>query len=141
LFSRIRDIEDNSGTCLRISLRISLSITPAASTVTLERRDLDHHPSVRLSLYGAEVLNGFIMAARLSVPKPLPDETTGSPYPAHFQLDCDQGTRVLIEQEDRFPLSIDARLWDRLYAELCLVLAHGREHSQQHTYYAVASLH
>lgn len=137
MFTRTRDIEDDAGTCLRVSL----SVHPAASTVTLERRDLDHRPSAHLTLHGAEILSGFIMAARLAAPQPLPDEATGHPCQTRFRLDCDDGARVLIEQEERFPLSVDARLWDRLYAELCLVLAHGREQTEPHTYYAVASLH
>ena len=48
---------------------------------------------------------------------------------------------VVIEQEDRFPLAIDAPLWDRLYAELCLVVAHGRALAHRDTYDPVRSLH
>lgn len=138
MFLRTRDIADGSdGACLRVSLNAH----PAGTVVMLERRDQEHRPFARLSLHGAEILNGFVMAARLSTPQPIPDETTGQPCPARFRLECTAEPRVLVEQEDRFPLSIEARLWDRLYAELCLALAHGREQAQQHTYCPVASLH
>jgi hypothetical protein len=137
LFSRTRDIEDDTGACLRISLNAH----PTGIIVTLERRDQGQSPAARLSLNGAEILSAFIMAARLAAPQALPDELAGPPCPTRFRLDCKEGARVLIEQDNRFPLCIEARLWDRLYAELCLLLAHGRVHTQPHTYYAVASLH
>ncbi len=136
MYARTRDIEDGRGVCIRISV----SPHPSGAIVSLERRDQLHRPSVLLSLSGTEILNGFIMAARLTSPHAMPDETTGSPFSARFYLEAHPIARVVIEQDDNFPLSIDARLWDRLYAELCLVIAHGRAFALQAQYHAQASL-
>jgi hypothetical protein len=123
LYARIRDIEDDKGRCIRVSV----APHPAGVLVGLERRDQPHKPSILLSLYGAEILAGFLMSARLSLPNPMPDEATEGPFSARFHLVCQPEARIVVEQEDSFPLSIDAPLWDRLFAELCLVNAHGRE--------------
>lgn len=138
MYSRTRDIEDSGGTCLRVSI----STHSNGALVTLERRDQPHRPSALLSLHGTEILNGFIMSARLSAPYPMPDEAADQPFPALFRLDTTPQARVVIEQEDRAPLAIEPPLWDRLYAELCLVIAHGREQAQQRTLYnTVGVLH
>lgn len=125
-FSRTRDIEDSKGACLRVSM----SAHADGATVTLERRDQPHRPSARLSLCGTEILSGFIMSARLSAPHAMPDEATDRPLPTRFRLDCSRELRVVIEQDEAFPVAIEARLWDRLYAELCLVIAHGRAQNE-----------
>lgn len=138
MFSRIRDIEDGQGACLRISM----SAHADSATVTLERRDQPPYPSARLSLSGAELLSGFLMSARLSAPHTMPDEEIACPPVVRFHLDYAPHARVVIEQDDRFPLSIEARLWDRLYAELCLVIAHGRALAQHSARYnSVGVLH
>lgn len=137
MFIRTRDIEDSSGTCLRVRL----SAHTGDAEVKLERRDQDHRPSVSLSLAGTEILSGFLMAARLSAPRPLPDEITEYPCPTLFRLECTDETKLIIEQEGRHRLLIDQWLWDRLYAELCLVLAHGREQREQHKYHSLARYH
>ena len=72
MFTRTRDIGDDAGA----RLRISVAPHPAGAMVTLERRDQRHRPSIWLNLYGAEILSGFLMSARLSTPHPMPDETT-----------------------------------------------------------------
>lgn len=138
MYSRTRDIESRKGACLRISM----SARSNGAVVMLERRDQPHRPSAQLSLFGAEILSGFLMSARLSAPHPMPDEETDTPYAARFHLDCAPDVRVVIEQEERFPLAIDAQLWDRLYAELCLVIAHGRALAhRQDRYNPVGVLH
>jgi hypothetical protein len=137
LFTRIRDLEDGRGA----RLRVSMSAHPSGAKITLERRDQPHRPSAQLGLHGVEILNGFLMSARLSAPYPMPDEEAECPFPARFRLECAAQARVVIEQEDRFPLAIDAPLWDRLYAELCLVVAHGRALAHRDTYDPVRSLH
>ncbi len=126
MYSRTRDIEGRKGACLRVRI----SARPDGAVILLERRDQPHRPTAQLSLYGAEILSGFLMSARLSAPHPMPDEETDTPYPARFHLDCVPDARVVIEQDEHFPLAIDAQLWDRLYAELCLVIAHGRAQSE-----------
>ena len=133
MYARTRDLEDRLGT----RLRVSVSPHPDGAMVTLERRDQLHNSSILLSLYGAEILSGFIMSARLSMPNPMPDEVAEGQFSARFHLDCGPSGRVVVEQEDSFPLFIDAPLWDRLYAELCLVTAHGRELARR----GEASLH
>lgn len=138
MFSRVRDIEDRKGACLRVSM----SAHPGGTVVTLERRDQPHRPSAQLSLSGAEILSGFLMSARLSAPYAMPDEAAEGPFAARFRLNCLPDARVVIEPEDSFPLSIDAQLWDRLYAELCLVVAHGRALAHREpTYGCVGVLH
>lgn len=137
-FSRTRDIEDSTGACLRVSM----SAHADGAAVTLERRDQPHRPSARLSLCGTEILSGFIMSARLSAPHAMPDEATDCPFPTRFRLDCAREACVVIEQEEGFPVAIEARLWDRLYAELCLVIAHGRAQSEAGAKYnSVGVLH
>lgn len=133
MYARTRDIEDALGT----RLRVSVAPHPDGAMVTLERRDQLHRPSILLSLYGAEILSGFLMSARLSMPEAMPDEAAEGRFSARFHLDCAPAARVVVEQEDAFPLIIDAPLWDRLYAELCLVTAHGRELARR----GEASLH
>lgn len=123
MYARIRDIEDGKG----VRLRIGVAAHPCGAMVALERCDQPHRPSILLSLYGAEILAGFIMSARLSVPHPMPDEEAEGLFPARFHLACKPEARIVVEQDESFPLSIDAPLWDRLYAELGLVTAHGRE--------------
>lgn len=123
MYARTRDIEARGGICLRICIEPS----PFGAMVRLERLDGACCPSALLSLYGTEILSGFVMAARLSIPFPIPDENVEGHLPVRFHLDCSGGARVVIEQEGNRPLLIDEPLWDRLYAELCLVIAHGRE--------------
>jgi len=127
LYIRTRDIEDKVGTCLRIGI----APHPAGAMVTLERRDRMDRPAAVLSLYGTEILGAFLMAARLSAPFPMPDETVAGPFSTRFRLDCGPPVRVMIEQDEGLPLPIEELLWDRLYAELCLVTAHGRELARQ----------
>lgn len=125
MFSRIRDIEDAFGACLRISV----APHPSGAVVALERRDTDSDDArVMLSLYGAEILAGFIMSARLTVPGAMPDEHAEGAFPARFHLSYTHGPAIALVQEgSRARMLISSLLWDRLYAELCLVTAHARE--------------
>jgi len=123
LYARIREISIRDG----VRLRISIAPHPAGAMVTLEHAGHPLRPSVVLSLYGAEILGGFIMSARLCAPHPMPDEAVGGPFPARFRLECGPPLAVTIEQEEGSSFPIGELLWDRLYAELCLVTAHGRE--------------
>jgi hypothetical protein len=121
---RIRDIQDSFGTCLRLIV----ASHPSGAVVTIERRDLPKSPSVMLSAYGTEILTAFIMSARLSLPESMPDEAADGPFPASFRLSCGQRAAIVVEQEDaNEQVEISANLWDRLYAELCLVTAHAHE--------------
>lgn len=133
LYARTRDIEDSDGTCLRVSI----ASHPDGAMVALERHDDGRRLSVVLSLYGAEILGGFIMSARLSAPWPMPDEAVEGAFAARFRLECGSPVRIMIEQDKGPFFPIGETLWDRLYAELCLVTAHGRELARR----AEVSLH
>ena len=99
---RIREIADGLGS----RLRVTAEDRHAGSLVILERGDLSNGTRALLDRYGAEVLRAFLMAARLSLSGGLPDETQDGGLVA---------------------LDIPASLWDRLYAELCLISAHTSE--------------
>ncbi|MBB6122763.1 hypothetical protein [Sphingobium subterraneum] len=102
---------------------------PCGAVVALERRDDEHKGErIMLSLYGAEILSGFIMSARLTVPGSMPDEQTEGVFPARFHLSYGHEPTIALAQDGGHrTIGISFRLWDRLYAELCLVTAHARE--------------
>ena len=78
--------------------------------------------------YGADVLLGYIMSARLAVPGTMPEEEIGGLFPARFQLEPEPDAAIIIDQiNDEEPLRIAAALWYRVYADLCIVCAHARE--------------
>jgi hypothetical protein len=82
--------------------------------------------AISLDLYGAELLAGFLMSARLAAIGELSDERCNGNYPLRLRHYA-TGGNVRIELEQFGERLILARnLWDRLYAELQLMLAHGR---------------
>jgi len=123
LFPRIREITDAFGG----RLRVSVEKHPSGALVVLERPDLGGRPRVLLDGYGVDVLSGYIMSARLSVPHPLPEEHVDGMFTARFELGLEPAATLLLAQSDSAVLDIPAPFWDRLYAELCLVAAHARE--------------
>jgi hypothetical protein len=121
---RIREITDLTGN----RLRISVERHPAGALIILERPDAPGVPRAMLDCHGAELLTGFIMAARLAYPHGLDDETVQGIFPARFSLAPGDGVALNIAQRGRpLPFAILASFWDRLYAELCIVVAHGRK--------------
>lgn len=123
-FPRVRDITDAMGSRLR------LSVEPHAcgARVLLEQPDARGRPRAMLDGYGAEVLAGYIMAARLSLPQGLADECIGGAFPSRLRLSHSPGVALVITQADlERPFAISATFWDRLYAELGIVVAHARE--------------
>lgn len=122
MFTRIREIIDPFGR----RLRLSVEPHPAGALVTVDRPDVAGEPRVLLSGYGAEVLSGYIMAARLAVPSQLPDETIGGRFAATLRLSSEPAAAIELRQEEA-ALEVPAPFWDKLYAELCLVGAHARE--------------
>ena len=81
-----------------------------------------------LDAYGVDILLGYIMSARLAVPGKMPEEEIGGAFPTRFQLEPEPAAAVIIDQlNDEIPLRIPAALWDRVYADLCIVCAHARE--------------
>lgn len=124
MFPRIREITDAFGA----RLRVSVEAHPAGALVVFDRPDRRHYPSAVLDGYGAEVLCGYIMAARLALPNDLPDEIVDGPFASCFGLARgDQITLVMKQKGTRHDFEIPAPFWDRLYAELCVVIAHSRE--------------
>lgn len=124
LFPRIREITDSLGS----QLRVSVEQHPSGALVVLERPDQPARPRVLLDGYGTEVLAGFVMSARLAVPSPLPDEQVDGAFGMRFRLALDPCAALTLRQpHTRVELDIPSPLWDRLYAELCLVSAHARE--------------
>lgn len=124
VFPRIREITDAFGA----RLRVSVEAHPTGALVVFDRPDRAHYPRAVLDSYGAEVLCGFIIAARLAVPNTLPDEVVDGPFPSRFSLAFEDKVAVTMVGKrggERFELP--APFWDRLYAELCVVIAHARE--------------
>lgn len=121
---RIRELVDATG----LRLRVTLQAQAGEPVVLIARPDLDTDQVVRLDLAAADVLCGYLLAARLSGRQQLADEETLGRRPALFSLEHEPIARVEIRAHvlDGEPVSIPATLWDRLYAELCIVAAHGR---------------
>jgi hypothetical protein len=115
---RIRDLVHVSGRRLRISLDqgndamlIHLSDPACRSR------------AVQLDLYGGELLAGFLMSARLTTSSDLGEERSGGLFGCRLRL-LDAAEIELSQASGR--LLLPRVLWDRLYAELMLALAHGR---------------
>lgn len=124
MFPRIREITDGFGT----RLRISVEPRPTGALIIVELPEEQGCPRALLDGYGVETLWGFIMAARLALPNPLPDERVDGDYAALFQLRLKPAAALVIVPAARVDaVMIASPLWDRLFAELCLVMAHARE--------------
>ncbi|GGB74387.1 hypothetical protein [Blastomonas aquatica] len=132
MFPRVREIVDPFGDVVRITVEPH----PAGALVTLEHPEVPGAGKVMLDGYGADILVGFIMSARLAVPGEMPEEEIGGTFPTRFQLDIIPAAAVIIDQiNDEKPFRLAAPLWDRVYAELCLVCAHAREiERRKHAY-------
>lgn len=123
MFPRIREITDAFGG----RLRVSVEEHPSGALIVLERPDLGGKPRVLLDGYGVDVLSGYIMSARLTVPHSLPEEHVEGIFTTRFELGLEPAATLRLAQSDCTVLDIPAPFWDRLYAELCLVSAHARE--------------
>ena len=121
--SRIRELTDPFG----LRLRVSVEPHPKGALISLVRQDAPGQPRVLLDSYGGELLSGFIMAARLALPHPLPNERCGGSFPSELSLTHEPKVTIRIRQkENGETLEIPAPFWDKLYAELCLVIPHAR---------------
>lgn len=124
MFPRIREITDAFGA----RLRVSLEAHPTGALVVFDRPDRAGYPRAMLDGYGAEVLCGYIIAARLALPNTLPDEIVDGPFAACFSLAFEDKVAVtMVGKRDGERFELPAPFWDRLYAELCIVIAHARE--------------
>jgi hypothetical protein len=118
---RIRDIVHVSGRRLRIALDQS-----AGESMLLQLSEPESPSApVLLDLYGGELLSGFLMNARLAGRSQLGEERCGGVYACRLRL---AGGSIELSQH-RSRLVVPDVLWDRLYAELMLALAHGRHRS------------
>lgn len=119
---RIREIIDATG----IRLRVTIETGVRGPSIRLGRPDQD--AEVRLDIHGADLLCGYLVAARLAGRQQLPDESSLGPLPAIFSLSHDPVVRIELRRHllDEALLTIPATMWDRLYAELCIVGAHAR---------------
>ncbi|MFV0623258.1 hypothetical protein ACBY01_04490 [Sphingomonas sp. ac-8] len=128
MFARARAITDPTG----IRLNVVVEAQADGPTLVLERPNVRGRPRAVLDAYGAELLWGFIMSARIAGDQPLPDECTDGACTTRLRLAAYPEPAIFLIQAglDR-PLEIPASLWDRLYAELCLILAHLRAFRRQ----------
>ena len=123
-FPRIREIADPYGEVVRISVEPH----PGGALILIDRPKAPHSGQFMLDAYGADSLLGYIMSARLAVPGTMPEEEIGGAFPTRFQLEPEPEAAVIIDQLNADePLRIVLALWDRVYAELCIVCAHARE--------------
>jgi hypothetical protein len=121
---RVRDIIHRDGR----RLRLSLSAGESGDGPLIRLSDLGRAspPTILLDLYAAELLAGFLMSARLSSIGDLADERCNGETPLNMRL-CAQGGNVRVELNQLGErLLLSRSLWDRLYTELQLTLAHGR---------------
>lgn len=116
---RIRDIVHVSGR----SLRIGLDRSDGEAMVIHLSDPNDPSSCLKLDLYAAELLAGFLLSARLAASGDLAEERSGGPLACRLRLV--PGDAIELGQRGRH-LFLPRILWDRLYAELMLALAHGR---------------
>lgn len=128
MFARVREITDSLGG----RLRIAIESQPQGGRVVLERPNLRGSARAVLDVYGVELLWGYIMAARVAGDQDLPDECTDGECTTRIRLArAPRPAIALIQAGLERPFQVPATFWDRLYAELCLVLAHVRALDRQ----------
>ena len=123
MFPRIREIVDENGERLRVSLASDVG----GALITLELPDTPEGPRAVLDPLSVELLSGFIMSARLALPHGLPDEDSLRGLARCFRLVVAPPLIEVMQGSAREPFRIPARYWDKLYAELGLVIAHTRD--------------
>lgn len=124
MLPRIREIVDSN----KERLRVSLTADAGGALITLERPDGAEPSRVVLDPRSAELLSSFIMSARLALPHGLPDENSHHGLARRIRLVVAPAPLVEVTQgaaQDAF--QIPAPYWDKLYAELCLAVAHTRD--------------
>lgn len=129
MFPRIRDIIDGVGA----RLRVSVDAYPAGALIVIEDPAGPDASRIMLDAYGTELLSGYIMSARLALPYGLPDEFTEGAFASRFRLVCEPLPEIVITQSEGRSFTISAAFWDKLYAELCMVMAHTRRLSRKHS--------
>ena len=121
---RIRDIVHVSGPALRIGLNdsgeghLALHLSDPAKLQA---------STVQLDLYGGELLAGFVLTARLASPdEDIAEERSGGPFGCRISLRGKTRRASIDIRQAGQSLIVSNLLWDRLYAELLIALAHGR---------------
>lgn len=107
-------------------MRVSVDAYPAGALIVIEDPAEPETSRIMLDAYGTELLGGYIMSARLALPFGLPDEFSEGAFAARFRLDCEPTPSIVITQKGGRAFTIAAPFWDKLYAELCMVVAHSR---------------
>lgn len=107
---------------------MSVDVDEGGALVTLEFPDGIDDTRVVLDPFGAELLGGYLMSARLALPHGLPDEAIDRGLVRRLRLVIDPAPLVeILQGAAGIAFEIPARFWDKLYAELCLVVAHMRD--------------
>jgi len=123
VFPRIREIVDENG----VRLRVSVAVDKGGALITLEHPVQSNGPRIVLDPAGAELLGSYLMSARLALPLGLPDENMEEGLVHRFRLVVSPSPLIeVIHGSDRTAFHIPVRYWDKLYAELALVVAHTR---------------
>lgn len=121
---RVRDLLHRDGPRLRLSLAPGESGYGPLLRLSDPGRVVP--ASILLDLYAAELLAGFLMSARVSAVGELADEACLDDYPLVMRLAA-VGAEIRVElSQGGERLVLPRMLWDRLYTELQLALAHGR---------------
>jgi len=128
VFPRIREIVDQNGD----RFRVSVTVDEGGALIKLEHPLQSDGPCVVLDPAGAELLGSYLMSARLSLPCGLPDESMQQGLVCRFSLVVVPAALIEITLGSRgVPFHIPVRYWDKLYAELSLVVAHTRHLGRQ----------
>ena len=123
VFPRIREIVDQDGD----RFRVSMTVDEGGALIKLEHPVRSDGPWVVLDPAGAELLGSYLMSARLALPLGLPEENMQQGVVCSFRLVVAPAALVEITLGSRgIPFHIPVRFWDKLYAELSLVVAHSR---------------
>ena len=121
---RVRDIIHRDGRRIRIALAPREG--GDGPLIRLSDPNRANGGTIMLDLYGADLLAGFLMSARLSKLGELSDERCNGDCPLRLRLSAVGGeARIELDQLGQ-RLVVGRPLWDRVYAELQMVLAHGR---------------
>lgn len=120
---RVRDIIHRSGRRVRLVLE---QAQPGEGPVIRLVDPECPAGQILLDVYGTELLAGFLMSARLAKPGELADEGCHGDYPLRLRLGASGNRAVVALAQSGAELLLHSALWDRLYTELLLVVAHGR---------------
>lgn len=106
---------------------MSVTVDGGGALIKLEHPIKSDGPWVVLDPAGAELLGSYLMSARLALPSGLPEENMQQGLVCRFRLIIAPAAFVEVTRGARGdPFRIPVRYWDKLYAELSLIVAHTR---------------